>query len=231
MLEDIPHQAFVLHSRDYTDSRILVDLLTDSVGRVSAAYRISSRNRAKPQLFTPFEVNFKGKSSLKTLLQIEVAGAALLRTGKPLYCGLYLNELLQHVLAQEDAYPDTFCAYHTCLLALSTASPGEEDIPLRQFELSLLHELGYGIDFQMDVYGNPILANSEMRYGFDPGEGFIPATDDIRGEIITAAALAQIASQSWQSLETRRAAKYICRTALNKRLGGKALVSRELFKA
>lgn len=230
MVEETLYQAYVLHSRDYTDSRILVEVFTESLGRVSAAYRIPTRNRAKPPLFTLCEVSFKGKSSLKTLIQMEVAGDTLLHTGKPLYCGLYLNELLQHVLAQEDAYPDTFCAYHTCLLALSRATAGDEDIPLRQFELSLLHELGYGIDFQMDIYGNPILASGTMRYSFDPSEGFSPVTDETRGDIYTGAALAQIVSQSWESPQTRRDAKHICRAALNERLAGKALVSRELFK-
>ncbi|WP_205416545.1 DNA repair protein RecO, partial [Escherichia coli] len=67
-------------------------------------------------------------------------------SGMMLYSGLYVNELLARVLEQETNYSVLFFDYLQCLQALAAEDSSPEQA-LRQFELALLHHLGYGLDF------------------------------------------------------------------------------------
>ena len=67
--------AFVLHSRAYRDSSLLVELLTMRFGRLTVIAR-GVRNRKSRiigslALFSPLLVSFSGKTDLQTLQQVE----------------------------------------------------------------------------------------------------------------------------------------------------------------
>ncbi|WP_163324417.1 DNA repair protein RecO, partial [Enterobacter hormaechei] len=71
---------------------------------------------------------------------------ALPLTGTVLYSGLYLNELLSRVLENGTSYSALFFEYLSCLQILA-ASETTPEAALRRFELALLTQLGYGLDF------------------------------------------------------------------------------------
>lgn len=226
--------GFLLHSRSFTDSRIILELFTRQHGKLKAVHRLPSRKRqatTKPQPFIPLVVHYSGSGELKNLSDLETLSAPILGAGTSLFCGLYLNELLQKLLPIEFEYAGLFAGYQRALLSLSQAVPGEEDIPLREFELQLLAELGYGINFSMDTLGEAIGCNSERFYRFDPADGFTPTAlnNDRRALICSGAEIAMLGEGQWQQEETRRIAKRVCRLAVNMVLGGRELKSRELF--
>ncbi|WP_075185580.1 DNA repair protein RecO [Teredinibacter haidensis] len=233
MLNAENEPAFVLHTRDYTDSRILVELFTQSYGRIGTAFRVGGKKylgSAKPQSFTPLIVNFHGKSELKTLSQVEMERASWLVSGVPLYCGLYLNELIQRLLVADDPHPQLFTAYQVCLQYLSEVARGEEDILLREFEFKFLQELGYGINFLQDTLGEDIRPSPENLYFFEPESGFNHSLPYSSRQQFSGELLNGIVQQDWQNKAVRLAAKKICRQALGFLLGDKPLLSRELFK-
>ena len=230
------HPAYILHHRDYTDSRILIELFTREHGRFTAALRMPKRKSpgvVRPQAFTPFVINFSGKSGLKNLTHYEQVSPQLLAKGVKLFCGLYVNELLQRLLATDDANINLFDAYGLCLSRLALAESGEEDIALRQFEFYLIEELGYAVNFTEDVVGKPIVDGSKIHYRYDHGfrpvvvEATAPAA---QSDVFTASEIVLIGNQSWSSPPTRSAAKRLARIALANLLGGKPLQSRELFR-
>jgi len=230
-MSKVEHQrAFVLHTRSYTDSRIIVELLTRDYGRISGVFRYSSNRRGsfRPQSFLPTLVSYSGKYSLKTVSQLEADGSTFVLKGNALYCGMYLNELLLRLLAAEDSCPDIYNAYESCLNKLQVTPTGDEDIPLRCFELTLLTALGYGIDFSVDAAGEPL--NPEDYYSFSPENGFISMAGSLSSECYSGRTLATVADQQWEEHSCRKAAKRLCRVAINELLGDKPLVSRELFK-
>lgn len=232
MVNSEPQRALVLHSRNYTDSRIIVELLTEIRGRVSTVFRLPSSRRgaARPQPFMPYLINYSGKSSLKTLTLVESAGPVYTLVGVALYCGMYLNELILRLLVSEDECPEIFDAYEKCLDQLVHIPKGEEDIPLRQFELLLLSALGYGIDFASDVSGDDISSKIERYYRFDPEAGFIPEAQDKQADgLYQGTVLALVHQGQWQSDQCRLVAKRVCRVAIGRLLGDKPLASRELF--
>ena len=219
--------AYVLHRRPYRETSAIIELLTRDHGRVAAVARAARRAR-RPQPAEPFaalEVAWRGRGRLVTLTACETTRRFAL-TGRPLFAGLYLNELLTRALPPEEAVTSLFEAYAETLARL--VAEGDLEPALRTFEKRLLRELGYELAFDSElVSGAPIAA--EGSYELVGGEGFRAAAvgaGTYRGEVLQA-----IAQDRYREREVRRAAKAILRAALRAHVGERPLRSRELFRA
>jgi len=237
LIENEP--AFMLHRRAYTDSRILVDLLTPNFGRIRGVHRAAklrgagrgkNRGHLQPQQFTLMQVSYRGDGDLKTILSLENLGNPIPLVGIQLYCGLYLNEILSYLLPREDAQAHLFNCYQSTLTALTNSDVGEEDICLREFELVLMAELGYALHFNADVNGSPIENSAETYYRFELDRGFSREDADTQGVYLYRGCdLHAIADRDWAVESARSVAKRLCRQAINHLLAGRSLKSRELF--
>ncbi len=223
--------AFVLHTRPYRDTSMLVDFLTPDYGRVTAVVRgVRARKTPKRNLINPFTcllISFQGKTALKFVTQFEAEGAHYSLTGKHLYSGFYLNEILVRILVEQDAHPDIFCSYQKSLAALAKLE--DLEVVLRCFELSLLNSLGYGIQFDCDAQtAQEILPN--VYYSLDPQLGFYNPSDTASlGVSFLGQHLLAIARSDFTQLEVKNTAKIITRVLLKPLLGNKPLQSRSLF--
>jgi DNA repair protein RecO (recombination protein O) len=219
--------AYVLHTRPYRETSLLVDLFTLEQGKISAVVKGArsprSRMRAMMQPFTPLQISWRGRHELKTLTQAEAVAAPLFLTGDSLICGLYVNELLERLLQPLDSHPQLFVYYQYVLNELREAK--DIELALRTFEQHLLQQLG----FQFDVQD----CQPEVVYRYDPTQGFIPITglsEKIRPFCFTGEQLVGIVGEQYQRPEIRRAAKRLMRLALEQQLGGRPLRSRELLQ-
>lgn len=216
--------AFVLHSRPYRESSALVDFLTPG-GRLRAVLR-GARGKAGSlaRPFVPLEVELRGRGELKNVARLEPGGAACWLDGNALFSGLYVNELLVRLLPAEDAHPQLFEYYQATLAALAAKRPLEP--LLRAFEWCLLGELGYGFALDVDLAGKPVEPTQLYRLlpdaGLEPVALFQPGL--FLGEHLLA--MAQV---DWNTPGALAAAKRLMRQALAPHLGGRPLVSRELF--
>lgn len=228
----IEHQpAYVLHTRPYRDTSMLVDFLTPQFGRLTAVARgVRARKTQKRNLLNPFTrllISFQGKTDLKLLTSFEAETPHFTLTAKHLYSGFYLNELLVRLLPELDAHADIFYLYQQSLQALHD----QQDLEpvLRHFELCLLESLGYAIHFDVDAKNGAPIAE-EQFYCLDNECGFFladvstPVHYQFSGQHILA-----IANQDYAQLDVRQSAKRITRFLLNPLLGSKPLTSRELF--
>lgn len=226
-------QAYLIHSRKYTDSRILVELLTRDYGRVSGVLRQSSKSlrQTKVQPFTSLLVSWKGTGSLKTLLHTEALALSQHLVAGNLFCGFYLNELILRCLQPDDSCELIFELYASTISQLEhvTSQPALE-LLLREFEFRLLGELGYGINFETDIHEATISAKEQGFYRFVIGEGFMPVFDgDVSLQWDFSAASLVAMRENKYDVEVLRAAKRLSRQALRPLLGDKPLKSRELF--
>jgi DNA repair protein RecO (recombination protein O) len=217
-------QSFVLHSRPYKESSALVDFFT-AQGRLRAVLRAArgkAGSLARP--FVPLDVEFRGRAELKNVSRMEAAGVAHWLSGETLFSGLYLNELLIRLLPDEDPHPQLFDHYAATLLALSAGRPLEP--LLRAFEWRLLDELGYGFALDTDTSGQPIDASGIYR--LLPDAGLEPVAR-LQPGLFQGAELLAMAAADWSAPGALAAAKRLMRQALAPHLGGRPLVSRELF--
>ena len=227
--------AYILHSRPYRDSSVLLEVLTAEQGRISLVARGARRKTrggsggALLQPFIPLLLSFSGRTELKNLNATEAAGRPFALPGERLFSGLYLNELLVRLLHRHDPHPHLFAAYGATLGAL--ARDDEIDDVLRRFEFALLGELGYGFELNLDgASGEAVLP--ECWYHYHPDHGLIagdgaadPARPAFRG-----ADLLAIAANDFSG-PARLTAKRLLRLVLAQQLGDAPLRSRELFRA
>lgn len=227
--------AYVLHSRPYRDSSLLLEVFTAEQGRISLVGK-GARRRTRGgstasllQPFVPLLVSFSGRNELRTLTQVESAGAATALRGERVFSGLYVNELLVRMLHRHDPHPALFAAYAGALQELEEAA--SVDVVLRQFEFRLLNDLGYSFDMAVDGRTGELL-REDAWYQFHPDNGLVE-----RYGVADPAHPAYLGSELLQmsrgdfSGEARLAAKRLMRQALAVHLGDAPLKSRDLFRS
>lgn len=221
-------QAFVLHRRPYRETSLLVDVFSAEQGRqrliAKGVRNAKNAQRSLLQPFQPLELGLSGRHELKTLRVLEPGGQRIELSGSGLFCGFYLNELLQRLMPLELPFPALFVAYQQCLWQLAAGHPMEP--LLREYELLLLSQLGYELNFEQEAQSDAPI-KSRQYYRFEHELGFVavqhPTPDCFAGEHILA-----IGRADWHA-QALKAAKRLTRQALRPLLGDKPLNSRELF--
>jgi len=219
-----PLSAFVLHSYDWSESSLVVDLFTRAQGRVvvvaKGAKRPTSNFRPLLLPFHPLTV-WLSKSAADEHGEVRSLRAAEWGGGAPLpatalMSGFYLNELVLKGLARQDPHPALFDAYAQTLAVLAAAadaataaSPEIEAVALRAFELVLLRELGWlpALDV-LTASAEPLAA--ESRYTLHAEAGVVADDSGLPG----AAWLAVQAAMQQGSLAALRQACAAHATAL-----------------
>ncbi|MBK1734794.1 DNA repair protein RecO [Halorhodospira abdelmalekii] len=155
--------AWVLHRRPYRETSALLELFTEAHGRVGAVARGAQRRGWGGLLepFIPLQVGWSGRGELKSLQQVEQAGAGCGLRGNALACGFYMAELLLALLRRDEPSPRSWVAYTAAIDGLSGA---QWEPALRGFEVTLLAEAGYGLMLTEDVDGAPIDPGAHYRY-------------------------------------------------------------------
>jgi DNA repair protein RecO (recombination protein O) len=224
-------RAFVLHSRPYSETSLLIDFFVETKGRVTIIAKGARRKRSAQkgilQPFTPLIIQYSGNSHIKTLKHVEAISLTLPLSRYYLYSAFYVNELIQRVVMAESDTIQLFRAYLDCLqhLACQHHSP---EYTLRHFELCLLEYLGYQIDFE-HCYGTGDAIISSMTYQFHPEKGFIASvlnnSNTFKGQEIQA-----LAKRHFANIPILNVAKRFTRMALKPYVGSQPFKSRELFR-
>ena len=203
-------RGFLLHSRPYRETSVIATFMTDTDGRIDLLLRSARGVRNKKfQPILPFclyELSWIGKGDLKHLQYFETIDGAIELSGSALFCGFYLNELLYRLLPQHEPEQVLLRAYSLALQQLAADSNAEP--VLREFELTLLEALGYGLDLP-----DAAIVQASPRAVIGQAEYFLA-----------------IARRDFSTLEVRQLAKAVLRAALSVYLGSRPLRSRELFR-
>ncbi|MYD45892.1 MAG: DNA repair protein RecO [Gammaproteobacteria bacterium] len=219
-------RGVLLHRRPYSDSRTIVELLTAGNGRVSGVLRQSATAKSRAELFVNYELSWRGRNELVNVSHCEPVSTYLL-SGRGLFSGLYLNELVMRTTRSRQLVAGLYEQYLSTLDALQH----NEDLepPLRSFERGLLESLGLAVQFDREMpQGNPI--DPQQSYQFLPQQGFQRIPNDASGGMKGSCLLA-VAKDDYSSSASRQAAKLVLRTALQDFIGEQPIVSRALFQS
>jgi len=231
----IEHEpSFLMHQMPYSETSQIVRIFSQNFGRVDLIAKGSKRPKSKfrsyLQPFLPLQLSWSGKSQLKTLRNAEIHGQYLASIqGKYLLSAYYLNELILSFLRMEDPYPNLFAVYASTLHNFSESKPIEPS--LRQFEILMLSEIGYAINFSTEAHSQKPI-ETDMEYVFFVEQGFVSKRDHnsdsllIKGHTIQA-----INEGNFSDKETLICAKKILRLSIQYHLDGKELKSKKVFRA
>lgn len=220
--------AWVLHSRRYGDTSLLVELFVRAQGRVGCVAKGAlrpGRGAAPLQAFQGLLVEIRGRGEVQTLTRVEPGGVVHALKGRRLYCGMYVNELLLRLTPRQDPNTALFDHYQVALAELA----GETALEplLRRFEVRLLDALGVGLALDRDIAGQPI--DPTRRYTYDLSSG-AAAVAGAPGDSIAGATLKALGSGEFTDDDCLSEARALMRRVLDHHLDGRPLRSRELFR-
>lgn len=230
--------AYVLHAYPYSETSLLVEMLTRAYGRLpliaKGARRPGSALRGTLLAFQPLAASWSGRGEVRTLVRCEWQGGQPLLAGERLLCGFYLNELLLRLLAREDPHETLFDRYAEAVsgLARRAAVVANQAPILRAFERGLLAELGYALPLEREaVSGAPI--DPDRLYRYDPERGATPLLNGAGPDetfVVAGRVLLEIARDDYAAPATAQAAKQLMRLAITRRLDRQPLHSRTIFR-
>ena len=157
--------AYILHSRSYRETSLLIDALTCDHGQIGLVARgvrkEKSRWRGLLQPLQSLRIGWSGNGELATLTTAEAGPALPPFTGESLFAGIYLNELVLRLGRRGDDQTQTFRDYEQCLQRLAA---GESMAwTLRRFERDFLQNLGYAL---------PLTHSFDDRCAIDPAREY-----------------------------------------------------------
>lgn len=216
--------AFILQHRPYRETSVLLDVFTRDFGIVTVLAKGVRKEKSKTagilQPFSLLQLSYLDKNELKILTQAELVDCYALRR-LALYCGFYVNELVQRFLHKHDPHVHLFFRYQACLQVLLDSDHIEQT--LRYFELDLLDEVGYGI--QLDAVAGGDVVKNDRYYSFRVDAGMV---EDNAG-CIGGPALLALSRRSALNGPALSEAKHLMRCMLDVHLQGKPLKSRDVL--
>lgn len=225
--------AYVLHTRPYQETSLLVELLTLQ-GRISViakgAKRPKSSYRGILQPFVPLVIHAVGRHELKTLTYAEVSTQHILLQGDYLFAGFYVNELLMRLLLKEAPCDFLFTAYEDILTALRA----QQDlwICLRLFEKTLLQALGYELNLSHDVHSGELLdPTAQYIYWLEKGPVRVGSEVNVpaKSYLFSGKSLLDLAQNNLNDPLVQKQARKLLQQALKIYLGSRPLCTRDLF--
>lgn len=220
--------AYVLHTRRYGDSSLIVDLLTRDQGRVACIAKGVLRARrpdTRIQSFQRLLIELRGRGEVLSLVRAESAAPPLQLRGRNLYCGLYVNELVLKLTARQDACPELFDDYALAIEGLG--GPGQAEPTLRRFEVRLLRHMGLGLSLELDAQGQSIEPDRRYTYDLETGPVLVTAESN---NAVGGGTLRALQTGVFEDEATLQEARHLMRRILNHYLDGRPLHSRELFR-
>ena len=231
----IEHEpSFMMHQMPYSETSQIVRIFSQNFGRVDLIAKGSKRPKSKfryyLQPFLPLQLSWSGKSQLKTLRNAEIHGQYLASIqGKYLLSAYYLNELILSFLRMEDPYPNLFAVYASTLHDFSESKPIEPS--LRQFEILMLSEIGYAINFSTEADSQKPI-ETDMEYVFFVEKGFVSKRDHNSNTLVVKGqAIQAINKGDFSDQGTLICAKKIMRLSIQHHLDGRELKSKKVFRA
>jgi len=218
--------AFLIHRRAYKDSSLLLDFLTKEHGKIRLIAKGIRKSKTSIQMFQCLNISFVGKAELKTLTNWEVDDVPRHLKSEALILSMYVNELISRLLQEQDPHVELFEIYKKFVNQVGSLKQDSRHWLLRMFENNLLAELGYAVDFVVDVNGNEINQNSSYEY--QQQAGFLQSsTGKISGKLLHQLSAGDVENRP--NLEQLKACRDLNRQRLNPLLGNKPLKSRSLF--
>lgn len=222
--------GWVVHRRPWRESSLLIEFFAREHGRMglvakgARSARSPWRGLAEP--FTPLLASWSRRGEMGTLTGLEPAGPRQNLTGRALWCGLYVNELLLRLLERDDPHPEVFDA---CDLVFAGLAAGEvpQSLLLRRFELNLLQGMGVAPDFGFDATAGDTIDPGGL-YHLEPEAGFVPV-DRAGAGVFRGAAIRAIAAGITDDRETAREMRELMRALIDHHLAGRELASRRLL--
>lgn len=222
--------AYILNRCPYRENSLLVDLFTESHGKITCVARPAKKRgkvmRGSLEPFRYLSIVWSGRGELFTLKQADERGRHFLNHDQ-LLKALYFNELIIRLAYPSHPSPDLFLYYKNSLHALAKS---DDMRVVMNFELYFLHSLGYGLAFTHTSDTTEEI-QTEAYYRFLPEIGIVLDANKVAG-VRLSGRLIQALSQSLASFSPKllMELRTVLDAVIRLLLVNKPLNSRELLR-
>lgn len=220
--------SYILHTRAYRETSMLVYALTEQHGivhMISKGARKKGSNNLQP--FTKMYLSWSGKGDLVSLNKIEHESSNYTSNFRAQVQCFYMHELIMKLIPNMSPEPELFHLYESSLKAM-TKNPHDEKV-LRKFEMQLLAIMGHPLQLKFDYINDEHIKDDNI-YRYDPDMG---PTQVINGSdhwnIVTGVLLNQLSVNKFSNESLPQAKKFL-RGIVQHYLQGKPLMTRRLLK-
>ena len=195
--------GYVLHTRPWRETSLLVDVLSADYGRIACiakgAKRAHSNLRGILEPFSPLDIGFTGKAGIKNLITAQWTQAPRPLPPAHSMAGWYLSELCLRSLGEDDPHPAVYTAYGAAIAKLIDADELADNSKyvqsvLRVFEQQLLAALGLWPDCALDNTGIALVATTYYTLDAQGDTGWRIATAHNAPWCLTGAQIAALNS-------------------------------------
>lgn len=219
--------GFILHTWDWSETSLLLDVLTSHYGRVfivaKGARRHYSQFRGLLTAFCPLKFTWSGKKEAKVLSRVEWQGTMMPLSGEAMLSAFYMNELVLKLTEREDSHPGLFPLYVTTLHQLALGEADAVQPALRRFERGILDVTGW----------SPVLSGDERAMSFVVRQGALVGLalneEPVDGESRYSRAAAEAVLKNDMKAPYLREARKILRALLDYHLDGRKIHTRRIL--
>jgi DNA repair protein RecO (recombination protein O) len=220
--------SYVLHTRPYRETSMIVYALTEHHGvvhMVSRGARKKGNNVLQP--FTKMYLSWSGRGDLVSLTKIEHEHSRYTNNFRTQVQCFYLHELILKLIPKLSPAPELFDLYENTLDSMIN-NPVDENV-LRNFEMRLLAIMGHPLQLRYD-YINDEEIEGRLLYRYDPDLGPTQITvKQAQWNVVTGELLTYLSNNNLTN-EILPQAKMFLRGLVKHYLQGKPLMTRRLLK-
>lgn len=220
--------AFILHTRPYRETSMLVYALTKQHGIVHMISRGAKRKGNNVlQPFVKMCLSWAGRGELVTLSKAELEYSKYTRNFRAHVQCFYLHELMLRLMPKMSPAPELFHLYEYTLDAM-LKYPMREEV-LRTFELQLLNIIGHPLQLKFDCRTDQEITQA-YYYQYEPDFGPSRCEKNSTQWNVISGELIRALDQHDFSKDILPQAKVFLRGLLQHYLRGKPLMTRQLLR-
>jgi DNA repair protein RecO (recombination protein O) len=220
--------AYILHTRSYRETSMIVYALTEQYGvvhMVSRGARKKGGNNLQP--FTKMYLSWSGRGDLVSLAKIEHEHSRYTSNFRAQVQCFYLHELILKLIPKLSPEPELFDLYETTLDSMIN-NPADEHV-LRNFEMRLLAIMGHPLQLRYDYLNDEEIV-AQLLYRYDPDLGPTRITSQqTQWNVMTGDLLIHLNNDNLAE-NILPEAKVFLRGLVKHYLHGKPLMTRRLLK-
>jgi len=222
-LKNLLINSFIIHSRPYSETSIIFDILTESNGLISLIAK-GIKKKKDGSLLQPFkelQLSYTNKGSLPILTKFEIINSFSEIKSKYLLIGLYFNELIYKFIPKSEPLPSLYSIYKKQLEYMKTTKD-IPDVVLLTFETMFLKEIGYEI-VRAQIQSSNIIW--DKKYFYDYEIGFREVGNNHPLNLISGKSLYYLLKYEFSSIDEIKGVRNIIKNIINELLGDRKIKS------
>ncbi len=226
-MKNILVNSFIIHSRPFSETSMIYDILTDSNGLISIIAKGIKRKKdgLSMQPFKEIQLSFT-KARLPLLTKHEVLKSFTEISKNYMLFGLYFNELIYKFIPKNEPLPSLYHLYKDQLTYMSNIDNNPKCFLLR-YEYLFLKEIGYEINLK---YHEQYTLDKNIKYYYKFGEGFKELDNNVDNRtIVSGESIYNLLNHRFNLISDVVNLRFIAKRLIKEQLGDKDIKSYEML--